>query len=199
MKYLHRKDLLAWSVFDAERNLDFHSIVWARPSGNIVIDPLPLTEHDYRHLRQLGGVGVIVITNSDHCRDADNLARITGADIYGPAGERDGFRLACRRWLGDGDEIVPGLVSCRLEGSKTPGELALVLERSTLITGDLVRCHIGGELCLLPDGKLSDRRAAVDSVRRLAALPDIESVLPGDGWPIFRCGGDALRSLAAGL
>jgi hypothetical protein len=32
-----------------------------------------------------------------------------------------------------------------MAGSKTPGELALILEKTTLITGDLVRGHMGAD------------------------------------------------------
>ncbi|MDB9357154.1 MBL fold metallo-hydrolase, partial [Nodularia spumigena CS-587/03] len=46
---------------------------------------------------------------------------------------------------------------------------------------------------------LLNREAAVASVRRLAALPNIEAVLVGDGWPVFRDGGDRLLELAATL
>ena len=55
-----------------------------------------------------------------------------------------------------------------------------------LITGDLIRAHEGGALCLLPDKKLSDKRKAIASVRRVAALPELQALLPGDGWPVFR-------------
>jgi hypothetical protein len=56
MKALHREDLFGWSRFDEARNLDFHSVLWVRPEGNVVVDPLPLSEHDTTHLRSLGGV-----------------------------------------------------------------------------------------------------------------------------------------------
>ena len=82
-----------------------------------------------------------------------------------------------------------------LEGSKTPGELALVLNDSTLITGDLIRCHQAGSLCLLPDAKLNNKTNAIKSLNRLAALPAIDVVLPGDGWPIFGNGAEALKRL----
>ena len=82
-----------------------------------------------------------------------------------------------------------------MAGSKTPGELALTLEGTTLVTGDLIRAHEGGRLCLVPDAKLSDPAAARASVRRLAALPGIDAVLVGDGWPVFRHGAEALREL----
>ena len=201
MKLLHRNDLYGWSVFDEERNIDFHSVLWVRPGGpsgpggNVAIDPLPLSEHDQAHLEKLGSISTIVITNSDHVRASRSIAKATGARILGPAGERK--QLACDAWLGDGDEVVPGLTALALEGSKTPGELALLLEETTLITGDLIRAHIGGRLCLLPDQKLSDKQKAIASLKRLAELSGIEAVLPGDGWPVFRNGAQALADLAA--
>ena len=79
--------------------------------------------------------------------------------------------------------------------AKTPGELALIVEGSTLITGDLVRAHEAGRLCLLPAAKLIDPDAARASVERLADLGTIDAVLTGDGWPVFRHGGEALREL----
>ena len=199
VKRLHRPDLYCWSVFDESRNLDFHSVLWVRPGGNVAIDPLPLSPHDRKHLDALGGVALVVITNSDHTRDAESLARRWDARIAGPRAERDGFPFACDLWLGDGDEPLPGLRVLALEGSKTPGELALLLDGTTLVTGDLVRAHEGGHLTMLPQPKLRDVAAAALSVQRLAALPDIEAVLVGDGWPIFRGAGDALRELARTL
>jgi hypothetical protein len=46
LKKLHRTDLFGWSVFDEERNIDFNGTLWVRPQGNVLIDPLPLIEHD---------------------------------------------------------------------------------------------------------------------------------------------------------
>jgi hypothetical protein len=199
MKSLHRPDLYAWSTFDEARNVDFHGLCWTRPEGNVLVDPLPLSPHDRAHLAALGGAAWIVVTNSDHTRDAEAIARWTGARIAGPAAEREGFPIACDRWLGEGDSVVPGLVVHALHGSKTPGELALVLDGATLVTGDLVRAHRAGSLMILPDAKLVDRGAAIASVKRLAALPGIDTVLVGDGWQAFGNGGDALRALAASL
>ncbi len=196
MKRLHRPDLYGWSQFDEARNIDFHSVLWVREQGNVMIDPLPLSPHDRRHLDELGGVATIALTNSDHVRATAEIVDLTGAEVVGPAGERARFPIACGRWLGQDDEVVPGLRVHVLDGSKTAGELALLLEDTTLVTGDLVRAHEGGRLCLLPDAKLTDKAAAVVSVSRLAELPQIDAVLPGDGWPVFRDGGAMLRELA---
>jgi glyoxylase-like metal-dependent hydrolase (beta-lactamase superfamily II) len=199
MKSLHRPDLYCWSEFDADRNVDFHSITWVRPEGNILIDPLPISEHNWLHLESLGGVQWIVITNSDHVRASQEIAAKTGAQIAAPQGEKDAFPIPVQRWLSDGDVIVPGLEAIELHGSKTPGELALLLQDTTLITGDLVRAHQAGSLMMLPDAKLVDKAQAIASVQQLAALNQVSAVLVGDGWQVFRDGHQLLQKLATHL
>jgi glyoxylase-like metal-dependent hydrolase (beta-lactamase superfamily II) len=195
MKSLHRPDLFCWSEFNLERNVDFHSLAWIRPDGNVLVDPLPLSEHDCMHLQSLGGAAWIVITNSDHIRASQEIAEKTGAQIAAPGGEKGTFPIPVQRWLGDGDLVVSGLNTIELHGSKTPGELAFLLEETTLITGDLVRAHQAGSLMLLPDGKLTDRSQAIASVRRLAQFSQVEAVLVGDGWQIFHDGRTYLQEL----
>ncbi|MEH1818522.1 MAG: MBL fold metallo-hydrolase [Nostoc sp.] len=199
MKSLHRPDLYSWSNFNPARNIDFNGIAWIRPDGNILIDPVALSNHDWNHLRSLGGVVWIVLTNSEHIRASKEIADQTYAKIAGPIAEKDTFPLPCDRWLSDGEEFVPGLEVIELNGSKTPGELALLLEETTLITGDLVRARKAGSLTILPDDKLLNREEAVASVRRLAQLSRVEAVLVGDGWPVFRDGRDRLQDLVATL
>ncbi|AFY79265.1 MAG: MBL fold metallo-hydrolase [Hydrococcus sp. C42_A2020_068] len=199
MKSLNRPDLYCWSSFDSERNIDFNSVAWIRPDGNVLIDPLPLSEHDWNHLQSLGGAAWIVVTNSDHLRAAPAIAQLTGARIAGPAAEKDTFPIQCDRWLSDGEELIPGLKVLEMKGSKTPGELALLLEETTLITGDLVRAPQAGSLTLLPDAKLRNRAEVLISVRRLAQISGINAVLIGDGWSVFRNGSQLLKELAASL
>ena len=197
MKRLHRPDVYGWSVFNEERNIDFHSVLWTRPEGNVLIDPLPASAHDDTHLQELGGAAWIVITNSDHIRDAAKFAERTGAKLLGPKSEAENFAVRCDQWLSDGDAVVPGLTVMEMHGSKTPGELVLVLEDTTVITGDLIRSHAAGSLCLLPDGKLTDKPAALASVQRVVQLPQVEAVLVCDGWPVFRDGAIRLQEMWA--
>jgi hypothetical protein len=199
MKALHRKDLHGWSRFDEARNLDFHSVLWVRPEGNVVFDPLPLSTHDAAHLRSLGGVTWVVLTNSEHVRATRELVADFGATVAGPRAESETFPLKCDRWLANGETLVPGLEALELHGSKTPGELAFLLEDTTLLTGDLLRSHMGGRLNLLPDAKLKDAARARASVRGLLARTRIDTVLVGDGWPVFLRGRAALEDLVAAL
>ncbi|BAY98792.1 hypothetical protein NIES37_27440 [Tolypothrix tenuis PCC 7101] len=199
MKSLHRPDLYGWSTFNPARNIDFNGIAWIRPEGNILIDPVALSNHDWNHLNSLGNVAWIVLTNSDHARAAKDIADQTYAKIAGPIAEKDNFPINCDRWLSDSEELVPGLKVIELQGSKTPGELALLLEETTLITGDLVRAHRAGTLTILPDEKLVNREQAVASVQRLANLTQVETILVGDGWSVFHDGRDRLKELVATL
>lgn len=199
MKSLHRPDLYGWSNFNPARNIDFNGFAWIRPGGNILIDPVALSNHDWKHLESLGGVVWIILTNSDHVRSAKEIADQTYAKIAGPIAEKEYFPIYCDRWLADGDEFVPGLKVMELQGSKTPGELALLLEETTLITGDLVRAYTAGNLEILPDEKLLNKAEAVASVSRLAELEKVEAVLVGDGWSVFRDGRDRLKELVATL
>jgi hypothetical protein len=198
MKRLHRPDLFTWSAYQEAHRLDFNGFLWVRQGGNVLVDPMPLGADDARHLAELGGAAAILLTNSSHVRAAPELAAATGARVLGPRGEREAFPIPCQGWLGDGDEPFPGLRVRELTGSKTPGELALVLDGTTAIFGDLVRGHAADALVLLPDAKLRDAPRAVESVRRVRALhPEIAHVLVGDGWHAFRHGGRLLDDLLA--
>lgn len=200
MKRLHRRDLFSWSVFSERLDIDFNSFLWVREGGNVVIDPLPLTAHDREHLKTLGGVAWIVLTNSDHVRAARELAAEYGAQLAGPEGERDTFPLRCERWLRTGDELVPGLRTCELFGSKTPRELALQLETTTLISGDLIRAHRAGSLMLLlPEQGLKDQERALTSIEQLPERARIEAVLVGDGWCVFRDGAVLLDEMTQAM
>lgn len=199
MKKHHRPEFFGWSRFDEARNIDFHSLLWVRPGGNVLVDPLPLSPHDEAHLAALGGASLIIVTGSDHVRDTQKIAELCGAKVAGPIAERDSFPIPCKHWLREGDEPVPGLTVLEMKGSKTNGELALLIEEHTLVTGDLVRAHQAGSLNLLPDDKLVSREAALDSVRRLLDFTKVQAILVGDGWPIFRDGHRVLRELVASL
>ncbi len=199
MKSLHKNNFYCWSDFDEDRNIDFHSYLWVREAGNIAFDPLPLSIHDRNHLDSLGTLSAIVISNSDHIRDAEKLAEETGAEVWGPSAEKENFPLKCSKWLSECKEVVEGLDVYCMSGSKTEGELAFIIEKDTLISGDLIRAHRGGSLCMLPDTKLKDIGMAKASVKRLASMSGMAAILPGDGWPVFRDGERVLSELLVSI
>ena len=155
-----------------------------------------MNEHNENHLDGLGGAAHLIITNSDHVRDSERILLFTGAKCWGPFAEKKKFPFNCDDWLKDGDKPVNNLEVICMEGSKTPGELAILIDETTLVTGDIIRANEGGKLSMLPEEKLQDRERALNSIKRLAAIKSIEAVIPGDGWPVFKNGHDALMELA---
>ena len=195
MKSLHLPNLFTWSEFNRERNIDFNSVLICQEKGNVVIAPLPLPEHDQEHLKSLGGIDWIVLTNSDHIRDAMKLRQHFNARVAGPVGEKDNFGCDCDRWLKHGDYVNEKLQVLEMDGSKTPGELCLLYDHTTLITGDLIRAHAPHTLMTLPDSKLRAPRVAMESIRQLREYTQIETILVGDGWHLFAKGHQELCAL----
>ncbi len=190
MKSLQRSDLFAWSVFEESKDIDFNGHLLVRPDGpNIAFDPMPLCAHDAAQIDCMGGIDLVMISTADHVRATADVVARWGAAVAAPALESERAEFATivgTQWL-EPDEVVEDVRCLWMRGSKAPGELAFLLPGGdTLITGDLVRAQRAGSLSLLPDEKLSDRAAAFDSVALLAALPDLQAVLVGDGQSVFR-------------
>jgi glyoxylase-like metal-dependent hydrolase (beta-lactamase superfamily II) len=151
MKQLHRPDLFSWSQFDTARNVDFHGYLWVRPAaGSVAFDPMPLTDHDQRHIESLGGVAWVYLSNADHVRAAAWFRDHFHARIAAPAGDRhlpEFAGLAVDLWLEPGVTLDDGVRCLDMQGSKTPGELAFLLPGGdTVVCGDLVRGQRAGHL-----------------------------------------------------
>ena len=69
MKQIVFEDMYCWSVFNDQRQIDFNGHLWVRREGNVLIDPVPMSENDLRQLDRLGGAALIVLTNADHERE----------------------------------------------------------------------------------------------------------------------------------
>ena len=70
MKQIAFDDMYCWSIFNEVRQIDFNGHLWIRDGGNVLIDPVPMSEEDLRQFDELGGARWIVITNCDHEREA---------------------------------------------------------------------------------------------------------------------------------
>lgn len=200
------KDIHYWSRFQPDRGIDFNGFLWTRPGGNVLIDPMELSEPELDAVRQRGGARWILLTNYDHLRAALPLKRTLGAKLLAPAGDRERFgehALEVDQWYEKEADLPEGLGAelelHTLRGGKSSVELALFLPRTgALLFGDLVRSHVSGQLMLLPDAKLTDRRAAIRSLAPLRKLP-IRGLLLGDGDCIFYHAREAFEEFLASL
>ena len=188
MKQLIFNDIYSWSIFSEMRQVDFNGHLWVRPEGNILIDPVPMIDSDLSQFDNLGGASLIVLTNSDHEREAKFFREHTGASIVIHEADADGLEVQPDRQITDGEEIVPGLQAIHLCYGKSSGEIALYFsEKRAVLVGDLVVGAPIGSLTLLADEKLADPPKAALGLRRILALP-FDAILVGDGHSILQDG-----------
>lgn len=184
-----------WSVWQPDRDLFFNSCFIETPEGNLIVDPLPLSESDAAEIDARGGAAWVIITNRDHQRDSENVARRFNSKIAASGLDANDISVCVDRLLSDGDVLATARV-IGLEGMKTPGEFALYFsDRSMIVAGDALWGDPAGTVRLMPDEKLNDPvRAALSLCKVRALFP--KHVLLGDGAPIF---GVAFEAISACL
>ena len=186
MKQILFDDMYSWSVFSEMRQIDFNGHLWVRPDGNVLIDPVVMTDADLEQFDALGAAAWIVVTNRDHEREAAFFKKRTGAQLVAHAEDADLLESKVDHVVRNGDMIVPGLDTIHLPHAKTPGEIALYWpERRLVLAGDLVVGAPLGRLSLLMDEKLAHPSQAALGLRRLLQL-DFDGLLVGDGHSILQ-------------
>ena len=157
-----------------------HAYFIAADEGNIVVDPLPLSDSVAHEIAARGGVKWVVATGGGERRETAELAERFGAEVASPA---------------DGEAVGP-LVALNIEGTRVP-EIALWLRRArAVIAGAAVRGEPVGALRMAPDDAFRDPRNAALSLRTLRALWP-QHVLTTAGAPVFGNGYDALNACLA--
>ncbi len=186
MKRLLVENFFSWSVFSEARQIDFNGHLWVREEGNVVIDPVAISDADLTQLEELGGASLIVVTNRDHARMTERFREETGAQVVAHKEDAGSFPFPVDRGVAEGEEIVPGMEVVHLRYGKSPGEFALVWPSlGAAFVSDLVWGGPAGAFSFLPDDKLADPPRAALELRKLLAYPQVTTILVGDGHSIF--------------
>lgn len=173
-----------WSAWQPDRNLFFNSYFIKTPEGNLVVDPLPLSEADVAEIAASGGVKWIVVTNRDHERAAGEVRERFGAGVAAAMPDAADLGVTVDRRVCDGELLATARVIA-LQGLKTGGEFALFFEkRRAIVVGDALWGDPAGSVRLMPDEKLADPPAAALALRKLRAL-NPRHLFVGDGTPVF--------------
>jgi glyoxylase-like metal-dependent hydrolase (beta-lactamase superfamily II) len=191
--------IFTWPWFSARHGYDFNGWVVRHPEGNLCIDPVEMSNEVLEEI-SAEGVARVLLTNRNHFRASMRVKERTGARIaIHPADAA--FARAKGTTVDDelrpGDRVGP-LVVVDAQG-KSPGEVALHWpERRILFVGDACVGKPPGECALLPDAVIDDKRALIESLRRLGML-EFDALLVGDGAPVLEAGRSALKRLVASL
>ncbi|MDJ0950001.1 MAG: hypothetical protein QNJ94_13875 [Alphaproteobacteria bacterium] len=191
--------IFRWTWFSEPHGYEFNGHLVAHPGCHICVDPVPPGEGEMDKIENKG-VDVILLTNRNHLRAANEVKVVTGAPILMHPAD-----IAHAREQGGeiddpiepGDEVGPFEV-IGVPG-KSPGEIAFLWRnRRLLLVGDCVVGDPPGALKLLPERVIDDLDQLKASVRALLEL-DVEALLVGDGEPILTGAGAKLKALVDGF
>ena len=183
-----------WSFFSEEKQLDFNGLLLTVNDHHIMVDPPPIDGAARLAVLKGPSLDYIVLTNRDHLREADACRREFQAKVYVPEADASQMNIVADKTYRDGELLPGGLWVIHLEGMKSPGESALLLEREggVLIVGDALIGKPAGQLNLLPAEKFPDIGKAKEGLRRLLKY-NFSMVLVGDGASILAGGKEAVR------
>jgi glyoxylase-like metal-dependent hydrolase (beta-lactamase superfamily II) len=190
-----------WSVWNEPRKLWFNGHLLRVGDLAVLVDPVAAREDVCEAIEEASGRcdrTIVVVTNRDHTRAADDVRRRFGAEVWVAAGDADAIAaegLVADERIDDGDTIGE-LCVVRVAGAKTAGEIAVHWPaRKLVVLGDAARGKPPGALSLLPADKLPDVAAAQAGVVALGAL-GVDVVLVGDGDDVTAGGSAALAAVA---
>ena len=175
-----------WSWFSEEKQLDFNGHLFTVGEHRILVDPPPLTIDQKAHLKRIGKIDYIAITNRDHVREAVDLQRECGCQLYVPELDAPQMDVKPTRTYKDGELLPGGIWAVHLKDQKSPGECALFLQQSkgVMIVGDALIGRPAGTVSMLPADKFADVARAKEGLRRLLKY-QFEVLLVGDGTCIL--------------
>ncbi|MFO0774040.1 MAG: hypothetical protein U0172_05175 [Nitrospiraceae bacterium] len=187
-----------WAWFSEEKGLDFNGHLLTVGEHRVVVDPPPMSLETKAHLRRIGTVDYIVITNRDHLREAATYQREWGCHLYAPEKDAPELPLTPTRTYKDGELLPGGIWAIQFTGQKSPGESGLYLQQSKgiLILGDALIGKPPGELSMLPAEKYADVALAKSSLQRILKY-DFRTLLVGDGTSLFEGAKDVVARCLA--
>lgn len=192
-------NIYRWRMFSGEKGYFFNGWVIRLPEGDLVVDPPAVSAEAYDFLRAIRPIGLF-LTNWTHRRFAADVLAIRPMALL--MNEPDAAKLEGGLRV---DRFVTAETSLGADISvidtrgKSRGEQGLVIRsdgKTVLLLGDTVIGHPSGEIGLLPDAKIEDKPAILETIRRLAEL-EFDVLLVGDGESLLTGGREKMRELAA--
>jgi glyoxylase-like metal-dependent hydrolase (beta-lactamase superfamily II) len=189
------QNLVRWSVNESRiGNMEGEAYALVTPAGQVMIDPLPLTEPALAALQSRGPIAAILLTIQSHQRAAWRYAKDLNVPVYAPQGSQglEGHWLEYQ----ESEPLPGGLSAIALPGPAFSGHgfVWQSVEGRVLFCGDLLSSRPDGSLHLVPDRYMDSPALARASVRKL--LGQTWAILcPGHGAPVHGHSSELLQAL----
>ena len=192
-------ELYTWSVFNAEKRLNFNGLLLRTAHRFILIDPPAMTEADIEIVESFGKPSRILLTNKHHTRAAAEHRERWGAKLYIHEADAPLMEIPVDGTYVDGEILWDELQAIHIPDAKTPGECAFLWEKNAaMIVGDALLGKPAGGLSMLSDNKFKNPAAARQGLHVLRAHK-FDMLLVGDGESILSQGKAALEKFLEGL
>jgi hypothetical protein len=175
-----------WSWFSEEKQLDFNGHFLTVGEHRVLIDPPQMDADAMAHVRRVGPIDYIVITNRDHSRDAAAYRKEFACQVWVPDVDAAQMDLTADKTYKDGELLPGGIWAIHLQDQKSPGECALFLQqgKGIMIVGDALIGKPPGSVAMLAFDKYADVDKAREGLRRLLKY-NFDTLLVGDGASIL--------------
>jgi hypothetical protein len=161
--------IVVWETYEPSIKSDLSSTAIRTSAGWIVVDPVPLAPAALSALEAAAPINSIVVTNSNHLREALSLAQSGSRPIFASDGihsEVAAVQPLPRSSEREGVRFIP------VDGAAA-GEIALYIERDggSIVVGDALINFGSHGFTLLPRKYCQDQKLLRASLANLARLP----------------------------
>ena len=186
-----RSDLFFWQGYEPAVKTDLSCAALATRAGLIFIDPLPLASDALAELTENFSPAAIVLTNANHERAAEALAkRFGGIPIHAHRDARG--EIAATHWHEDDETILENVRLVHLPGF-AKGEIALHRGDYLLVGDALINLPPHG-FAMLPEKYCENAKLARASLQKLLAL-SFNLITFAHGLPIVSGARERLETL----
>lgn len=185
--------LAVWQAYEPAVKCDLTSAALRLGEKLVLIDPIALTGSAAAELATFGTPALIVCTNGNHARAADDFRERHRIPLAAHADSA--LETSIDLPLADGSRVLDAIEVCTLPGAAA-GEIALLAPDGLACVGDALINLPPEGFRFLPDKYCSDAKLLRGSLRKLLRW-DLRVLTFAHGWPLVASARDRLAALLA--
>lgn len=157
--------LFVWQAYEPAVKCELSSAAFNTGSGLILVDPIPLEGGALQELLEVDTPVMIVCTNANHARAAEEYRNLFGVKIVAHREASPELEVTPDEWLEDGARLLNAVDVCAVPGASA-GEIALRFNEVVYL-GDAIVNLAGHGFTLLPDKYCLDAKLLRQSLQKL--------------------------------